>query len=95
MEQCFARRMATTPKSFVREILKVTEDAGIISFAGGLPNPASFPVQAVAEAAAYVLREHGQQALQYRSTEGFRPLREYIARRYRQRLGCRSRPSRF
>ena len=41
----FARRMATVPRSFIREILKVTEKPHIISFAGGLPNPAFIPVQ--------------------------------------------------
>jgi len=83
----FAPRMAKTPRSFIREILKVTEDPRIISFAGGLPNPGLIDVDGVARAAEAVLREDGRVALQYSTTEGYRPLREYIADRYRTRLG--------
>ncbi|HYH02773.1 MAG TPA: PLP-dependent aminotransferase family protein, partial [Bacillota bacterium] len=54
MSQLFAKRMERVHRSFIREILKVTEDPRIISFAGGLPNPRYFPVKAVAEAAAKV-----------------------------------------
>jgi 2-aminoadipate transaminase len=66
----------------VREILKVTEDPEIISFAGGLPNPRYFPVQEVAQAAQKVLSECGEAALQYSTTEGYLPLREMIVERY-------------
>jgi 2-aminoadipate transaminase len=83
----FARRMQKTPKSFIREILKVTENPGIISFAGGLPNPDLIDVGGIAEAAAAVLREDGRTALQYSTTEGYLPLRQYIADRYKKRLG--------
>ena len=82
----FARRMAAVPRSFIREILKVTEKPHIISFAGGLPNPAFIPVQALAAAAAKVLATSGTDALQYRATEGYLPLREYVAARY-HRMG--------
>lgn len=83
----FAPRMAKTPRSFIREILKVTEDPRIISFAGGLPNPGLIDVDGVARAAEAVFREDGRVALQYSTTEGYRPLREFIADRYRKRLG--------
>jgi 2-aminoadipate transaminase len=83
MKDLFADRMSKVPRSFVREILKVTEDNDIISFAGGLPNPKSFPQTEIAEASSLVLSESGADALQYSSTEGYRPLREYIADRYR------------
>jgi 2-aminoadipate transaminase len=83
----FARRMAKTPKSFIREILKVTEDPSIISFAGGLPNPDLIDVPGISLAAATVLREKGRSVLQYSTTEGFLPLRKFIAERYRKRLG--------
>jgi len=83
----FARRMHNTPKSFIREILKVTEDPGIISFAGGLPNPDLIDVDGIAQAAAAVLREDGRTALQYSTTEGYLPLRRFIADRYKKRLG--------
>jgi 2-aminoadipate transaminase len=75
-----ARRTGRMNFSAIREILKVTERPGIISFAGGLPSPRSFPVEVVAEACAKVLRDDGSAALQYASTEGFLPLREAVAR---------------
>lgn len=83
----FAQRMEKTPKSFIREILKVTENPGIISFAGGLPNPELIDVDGIAKAAAEVLKEDGRTALQYSTTEGYLPLRQYIAARYKKRLG--------
>ena len=85
MKRAFADRMACVHKSFVREILKVTEDPEIISFAGGLPNPRYFPVQGVAKAATKVLSDSGEAALQYSTTEGYLPLREMIAARYAKR----------
>ncbi len=78
----FASRMGKVPRSFVREILKVTEDPEIISFAGGLPNPESFPYQDIKEVAVQVLEENGAQALQYSTTEGYYPLREWVSQRY-------------
>jgi len=66
--------------SVVRELLKLTEQPDVISFAGGLPAPDVFPVKEFQEACQKVLAEHGPQALQYSTTEGYRPLREMIAR---------------
>jgi 2-aminoadipate transaminase len=83
MKDLFADRMSKVPRSFVREILKVTEDLDIISFAGGLPNPRSFPQTEIAEATSSVLSDSGVEALQYSSTEGYRTLRKYISDRYR------------
>ena len=83
----FARRMSKTPKSFIREILKVTENPGIISFTGGLPSPDLIDVWGISQAAAAVLREDGRTALQYSTTEGYLPLRRFIADRYKKRLG--------
>jgi len=82
----FADRVAKAQRSFIREILKVTADPSVISFAGGLPNPASFPVPEIAAAAAMVLHESGPSALQYSTTEGYKPLREWIANRYQTRM---------
>ncbi|MFP5467563.1 MAG: PLP-dependent aminotransferase family protein [Gammaproteobacteria bacterium] len=65
--------------SVIREILKVTEKPGIISFAGGLPSPRTFPVAAFAAACEAVLRTDGPAALQYASSEGLPALREWIA----------------
>lgn len=81
----YAKRMAVVPRSFIREILKVTQDPSIISFAGGLPNPRFFPAEAIKEAAIKVMEESGASALQYATTEGHPPLREWIAARYRSR----------
>jgi 2-aminoadipate transaminase len=79
--------MGTIPRSFVREILKVTQNSEIISFAGGLPNPRLFPVQEIAEAAVNALAGTDGSSLQYGPTEGYTPLREYIAQRYRRNGG--------
>ncbi|OHD11513.1 MAG: aspartate aminotransferase [Spirochaetes bacterium GWB1_36_13] len=78
----FASRMDHVPKSFIREILKVTENPEIISFAGGLPNPNLFPIKEIQEAAVKVLESDGKNVLQYSTTEGYYPLREYISKRY-------------
>jgi 2-aminoadipate transaminase len=87
MQYIFASRMAKTPKSFIREILKVTQNPEIISFAGGLPNPALIDVEGIAQAAARVLADDGSVVLQYSTTEGYLPLRQFIADRYKKRLG--------
>lgn len=68
-------------KSVIRELLKVTQDPEIISFAGGLPNPKTFPVKELEEVLDYIMENHGKQALQYGTTQGFRNLREAIAER--------------
>lgn len=83
----YAARMGKTPRSFIREILKVTENPEIISFAGGIPNPGLIQVEEIAKATRSVFESGGAAALQYAATEGYLPLREFIAGRYRQRLG--------
>jgi 2-aminoadipate transaminase len=74
-----ARRAARLNPSIIREILKVTEKPGVISMAGGLPSPDTFPVEAMREACARVLRESPCEALQYAASEGYAPLREWVA----------------
>lgn len=74
-----ARRAARMNPSILREILKVTERPGILSMAGGLPSPDSFPVEAMRVACEKVLRETAREALQYASSEGYGPLREWVA----------------
>jgi 2-aminoadipate transaminase len=74
-----ARRAERMNPSVIREILKITEQPGIISLAGGLPSPDSFPVEAMREATALVLRDAPREALQYAASEGFAPLREWVA----------------
>lgn len=92
MEYRYAPSMEQTPRSFIREILKVTEQPGVISFAGGLPNPGCFDPAGIRDAAVAVLDEQGASALQYATTEGFLPLRFWIADRYRRRLGLEVSP---
>ncbi len=75
-----AERAAKMNPSVIREILKVTEKPGIISLAGGLPSPKTFPIDAFAQACATVLQKDGQAALQYAASEGYLPLREAVAR---------------
>ena len=79
-EYRYAHRMQKMGSSVIRELLKLTEQPDIISFAGGLPAPDVFPVEQFREACNYVLDNFGPQALQYSTTEGYKPLREMIAR---------------
>ena len=74
-----ARRAERMNPSVIREILKVTERPGIISLAGGLPSPDSFPIQAMRDASERVLRDTPREALQYAASEGYGPLREWVA----------------
>lgn len=83
--ELFSSRMGEVEGSFIREILKVTVNKEIISFAGGLPNPISFPINDIKSAACNVLNEDGEGVLQYSTTEGYYPLRKYIADRYNKK----------
>ena len=76
----YAERTKRMKSSAIRELLKLTEQPDVISFAGGLPSPDVFPVKEIEAACVKVLREQGAQALQYGSTEGYLPLREMITR---------------
>lgn len=75
----YAQRTHHMTSSAIRELLKITEQPDIISFAGGLPAPEAFPVEEIAQATQRVLQALGPQALQYGATEGFGPLRDEIA----------------
>jgi 2-aminoadipate transaminase len=76
----YAQRTQRMGSSVIRELLKLTEQPDIISFAGGLPAPDVFPVEEFRRACDKVLTDMGPQALQYGATEGFLPLREMIVR---------------
>ncbi len=80
LSRLYSDRAGKMRKSEIRELLKVAQDPEIISFAGGLPSPQSFPLTELEEIAADVLRENGPAALQYGTTEGVLQLREDIAR---------------
>ena len=75
----YSDKILKTPSSFIRNILKVTGDADVISFAGGLPNPISFPIDAMQQSITRSIEEHGAKLFQYSTTQGYLPLREYIA----------------
>ncbi len=89
--QRFAQRTQRIKASMIRELLKLTEKPDIISFAGGLPAPEVFPVEEIRAATDRVLTEHGTTALQYTTTEGYRPLRELLVR-HMARYGVVVRP---
>ena len=84
----FSQMMKSIPESFIREILKVSSQPETISFAGGLPNPLFFPADKIASAAEKVLRKDGASALQYWITEGYLPLRDFIAEWHSRRTGA-------
>ena len=77
----YAKRMNLFKKSELGEILKLIEKPDIISFAGGLPASELFPVEEMKKVAVKVLDENGEEALQYSGSQGYLPLRKYIANR--------------
>lgn len=81
----FAKRTTRLKPSAIREILKLTQKSTVISFAGGLPAPVLFPVERIKEASSKVLND-GPQALQYSTTEGYLPFREWIAARHNAKV---------
>jgi 2-aminoadipate transaminase len=81
MDWAISARAQKITSSAIREILKVTERPEVISFAGGLPSPATFPVDRIQAACNAILTSDPKPALQYGPTEGYLPLREWIATR--------------
>ena len=80
LQDLFATRMSRMKASEIRELLKLLDQPGIISFAGGIPDPALFPSDAFAEACRRALSpQHQAQALQYSASEGHMPLRQWLA----------------
>jgi 2-aminoadipate transaminase len=82
-----ARRAARMNPSVIREILKITERPGVISLAGGLPSADAFPVEALREATARVLRDAPREAMQYAASEGYGLLREWVAEHLNEQQG--------
>jgi len=81
LERLYSNRASKMRKSVIRELLKITQDPEILSFAGGLPNPKSFPIDDLEGVIQDVLRQHGKTALQYGTTQGLFELRKAIAER--------------
>ena len=83
----FSNRINNTSPSFIREILKVTQNPQIISFAGGLPNPISFPSEELKISMNNIVEKYGNKIYQYSTTTGLDILREYIVERYKKLWG--------
>lgn len=81
IDRLYSDRAGKMRKSEIRELLKVAQDPEVISFAGGLPSPNSFPLQDLQGVVKSVLEHHGKIALQYGTTQGLAELREAIAER--------------
>ena len=81
----YAKRTKGMKASAIRELLKITQHPEIISFAGGLPSPQSFPIKRVEKICRTILRKHGSRSLQYGPTEGIIELRKQLIKRLRKR----------
>ena len=82
LQEIFSNAAKGMKRSAIRELLKLAQNPEIISFAGGLPAPETFPTDVLAEITREVLEENGAIALQYGATEGDTKLRELIAENY-------------
>ncbi|MDE7418346.1 MAG: PLP-dependent aminotransferase family protein [Lachnospiraceae bacterium] len=87
MENLLSEGIKATPPSFVRGILKAASDPSVISFAGGLPNPVSFPQEELLASMERVVKTYGSSVFQYSITAGLPELRQYIADRYNRIYG--------
>jgi 2-aminoadipate transaminase len=92
LQQVFSANAKSMQKSVIRELLKLTRRPEVISFAGGLPDPAAFPVDQVAEITADVLRRDGALALQYSPTEGDPRLKEELIAHHEREDGIHLSP---
>ncbi len=88
IDELLSDGIKATPPSFVRSILKAASDPNVTSFAGGLPNPISFPQEKLVESMQRVVAERGAEAFQYSVTAGVPELRQWIAKRYNDRFGA-------
>ena len=84
LQEIYSTNAKNMKKSVIRELLKLTQKPGIISFAGGLPNPNYFPLETVNGICQDVVMKQGEVSLQYGATEGYTPLRESIAQRLKK-----------
>lgn len=87
MEHLLSEGIKLTPPSFVRGILKAASDPEVISFAGGLPNPISFPQEEMLASVERIVETYGSSVFQYSITAGLPELRQYIADRYNRKYG--------
>lgn len=87
MKNLLSQEILSSPPSFVEPILKAAADPEIISFAGGLPNPISFPQEELLKSSQNIIRTYGSKVFQYAGVQGLPELRAYIAQRYNRRFG--------
>lgn len=92
MNNIVSKRIRQTPPSFIRGILKAAESDDVISFAGGLPNPISFPQEALKESMDRIVTNFGSRVFQYSTTAGLLGLREYIAEKYQKQYALDVQP---
>ena len=78
MKELLSKAYANTGESFISTILTAAADPNVISFAGGLPNPASFPMEALKESCNNIIDKYGSAVFQYAKTEGLQAFREYL-----------------
>ncbi|MFZ5753530.1 MAG: PLP-dependent aminotransferase family protein [Bacillota bacterium] len=78
-QQMFSRAVANATGNVIREILKLTQQPDVISFAGGLPSPDAFPGEELQEIAAQIIGKYKNEVLQYGTSEGYLPLRQFVA----------------
>ena len=86
-QQLLSKNVKALPPSFIKGMLKVTQDPEIISFSGGLPSPLSFPMEALGESMARATERYGTKLFQYSLTAGIPELREFIAARCNEKYG--------
>lgn len=87
IENLLSEGIQLTPPSFVRGILNAASDPSVISFAGGLPNPISFPQEELLVSMERIVKTYGSKVFQYSITAGLPELRQYIADRYNRKFG--------
>ena len=88
LDDLFSESANVMKRSIIRELLKLTNKPGLISFAGGLPGPELFPVELIKKMSAHVLDTYPGSALQYSATEGIAPLREALVEHMKQTSPC-------
>ena len=86
----FSEFANTLQSSDIAALLKLTEQPEVISFAGGLPAPELFPIEELKKVDLAILEKEGRQAVQYGTTEGYKMLREEVAKRMKDKFGVTS-----
>jgi len=84
IQDLLADRMTDMSVNAIREILKVVSQPGMVSLAGGIPSPQSFPLEIIKQLSHEVIEKYGSSAFQYDTTEGFEPLRQALANHLNQ-----------